>query len=208
MGEYVKRRAYISVFGYGQRNPQVVLIRNGWVDEWAVDVSTAKQKGECIIPPTSEWSSPVDECFLMVHKYIEEWIEYRQNEQEEYFGLGPILVINITDGVVEDKTKTNEIATKIMELQNTWLFNILIPEEVGVEIALPNNKYCLYRTRIDHECRFYYDISSALTLDENDVARAECMGFEGAKSGGNIRGLIVSKNDKSASIITEIMCHD
>ena len=172
-GEVVKRRAYISVFGYGQKYTPVALIRNGWVDEWADDVFAAKQNGEYIIPPTSEWSSPVDKCFSMVYGHINEWIKFQHEEQKDYcFGLGPILVINITDGVVEDKTKTSEIATKIMESQNTWLFNILIPEEVGTDIILPNNKHCLNGIVIDHEIGFYYDISSTLTIHEDDVCRA------------------------------------
>lgn len=198
----VKDLAFITVIGYGQKESPVTIIRQGWVSEWADDVLCAMKNGTCIIPATAERSTPVDECFMMVFNQIEEWIQCLSSISEK--GLGPIIVVNITDGEIDDASKTFEIATKIMELQNTWLFNIIILEDSEVDIFLPNNKYCLNGTGVDTLCRFFYDISS--TIPDESVHLARCIGFDGVKN--NSRGLLVSTTDKSAKIIIDIMCHN
>ncbi len=208
--EEIKDRAFISVIGYGQLDNSAHVIRQGWVSDWAEDILIARKNNTCIIPEVAEGFANVNVGFHLAYDMIEEWISLRKEDfmRNNLCGLGPILIINITDGVVDDKTKTNEIATKIKVLQNTWLFNILIPKYVVTDIILPNNKYCLNGTGIDSECRFYYDISSTLTINKENCWRFECRGCEGVSIGSNIRGLIVSSNDKSASIITGIMCHN
>lgn len=160
--EGVRDRAFITAIAYGKKNNPVEIIRSDWVSKWADDIYLAKINGTCIIPDSAEGKPSMGDGFMEVNTLIDEWITSHENGHNNC--LGPIMVYNITGGVVDDISNTTRWAKMLMEHPNTMLFNILIQEENSecIELCLPTNKYVLKGFQNDNESRFLFDISSCI----------------------------------------------
>lgn len=197
-GEEIMDRAFISVIGYGQEHYSATMIRQGWVSEWADDVITAKKNNTCIIPAIAEWDANMNDGFWFTIDIIKEWLSIREklNIEDDKIGVALIIVVNLTKGTTMNEQDTCDASQELMSMQNTYLFNIIIPHEVynNVEIVFPSLKQTVADIREPSYPEWLFDISSKLPKDS--VYLAKSSGLEDITE--DSRGIIVSYKDYCA----------
>ena len=204
-GEEIRDRAFISVIGYGQSNNSAHIIRQGWVSDWADDILIARKNNSCIIPVVAEGCANMNDGFHLAYDMIKEWISFREDEYKinNNYGLGPIIVINITKGTTVNEQDTYDAAQEIMALPNTTLFNIVIPHESfeSIDIVYPNSKQIIADICEPNRPEWLFDISSK--LPERCVSLAKVLGLDNITE--ESRGVIVSCEEGSAALLIQSM---
>lgn len=195
-GTKIRDRCFLAVIGYGE---EVEMLQAGMLQEMAnnslrIETLTKDEKnsaGHTIqttfdmpiwIESKASALTPMAEAFATANKAITEWIrKYPEN-------AAPV-VINITDGMPNDKDSAKAEAQQLMQLAttdgNVLLFNAHIGEEGGAVDLLPNNMGNLSNAYSE----FLFDISSEIPLNMYPAA---------TKSGFNpqpgARGLVTNAN--------------
>ena len=170
LGEIIRDNAFITVIGYGQKYTPATIIRQGWVSEWADDVLRSKYDGTCIIPAIADFSPCMEEGFSLAKDLCEEWIKVRKKvfEFNEICGLGPIVIINITKGTVCNENLAYRNAKELTSLQNTRLYNIMIPNIDNYEEVI----FPCYNPLLDREeMKWLFEVTSKLPEGATSLAQ-------------------------------------
>ncbi len=189
-GTKILDRAYITVIGYGIHSNPVSVIREGWVSDWVDDVLKAKKNKSTVIevPDISNLydDTPMTEAFYEVKKCLDLWILVREHNAQDNpsLSMAAPVVINITDGMPNDKNSAKTAAESILNTEtpdgNVLLFNIHIKEN-GAEIVFPSDSSEIADDEHKGSAEFLYGISSKLT--DKQVAQAKAKGFETVTKG-------------------------
>lgn len=194
-GKEVKKRAFITVIGYGSCMGDAHIIRLGWTDEWAQDVVNAKANGSCIIPIRAEAIPNMEDGFFLAKECCEEWISSRYDSDHQH--LGPLIIINLTKGSTINEEEAIKLAKGLVSLQNTHLCNIIIPSDVESykEVFFPS----INPLGDDLGRGWLFEISSKLPSDSLDAARLQ--GHE--RIDNNSRCFAISSSTRCATIFVE-----
>lgn len=199
----VRNAAFITVMGYGGYSTRI--IRDGWVEDWVEDTLLAKTNSTCVIPVIAEGIANMDEGFFCVLDLIKEWTSIREegSNKENYSELGSVVVVNITKGTTVNQEATYEAARELMALQNTLLFNIVIPHDSykNIEIYFPNTQQTIADTCDPNQPEWLFDISSKLPIQV--VGSLKSKGFEDVTE--DSRGIILSMSDNIALDIIRLL---
>jgi len=183
-GSTIKPRCMMGVVGYGA---QVGPVANGMIDDLAANpkrVDRIRKKesdgaGGLVevdfnmpiwVDPVAENGTPMAEAFTEAHRVLSSaWLPSHPDSF-------PPIVINITDGVPNDKKAAEAQARTLMSLQtsdgNLLLFNVHISDnKQAAETALPSSGSAL----ADDYARFLFEISSP--LPDSLLAEAAKVGF-------------------------------
>lgn len=202
-GYEVRNAAFITVMGYGGYSTGI--IREGWVEDWVEDTLLAKTNSTCVIPVIAEGIANMDEGFCFVLDLIKEWTSFREDgvNKENYPELGTVVVVNITKGTTINQEATYEAARELMALQNTLLFNIVIPHDSykNIEIYFPNSQQTIADTCEPNQPEWLFDISSRLPIQV--VGSLKSKGFEDVTE--DSRGIILSISENIASEIIRLL---
>ncbi len=187
-GQQIKDRVFITVIGYGHREQPVKIIREGWVSDWYGDVLAAKKNKTTVIPIDQEdsWDTPMTEAFELVKSCIDAWIAQREEDAQKNptHSMAAPIVINITDGMPNDKKSAKTAAEAIISTQtpdgNVLLFNAHMNEE-GAETICPSDRKDIPNDNYQEPAEYLFDISSQLT--DKQVGMAKAKGFETVSKG-------------------------
>ena len=186
-GTKVKERVYITIIGYGNED-NVSIIKEGWASDYARDLQTCRENGRRIIDPVSYGGTPMDDGFKMAGDCIAKWLGDRQAADGD---VPAPIVINITDGMPNDKESATSEAKRLMNMStpdgNVIVFNIHMDEYSNHEIRFPSTRA---EAGDSEEAKFLFDISSEMTEQFVRVARAK--GFEGVSKGS--KGFVANAN--------------
>ncbi len=190
-GTKIKDRAYITVIGYGRHSKPVSIIREGWVSEWLDDVLKAKKSKSTVIEVVDEsdsWDTPMTEAFELAKKCLDAWIAKREEDAQKNptHSMAAPIVINITDGMPNDKNSAKTAAESILNTEtpdgNVLLFNAHINiDNTGAETICPSDRSEIVDDEYKEAAEFLYGISSKLT--DKQVAQAKAKGFETVTKG-------------------------
>lgn len=168
---------YISTIEYGAADG--CYIKNGWIEAWGND-KFFNDTRHCV---SLKKQNKLSDALTLANTLVKKWIKHQKNVQEygERWGkdddgfLGPIVVINLTNGSVDDKRTARLIASEIMLHQNTWLYNIVIKTKDSTcpDLLFPN-----YKISINPELEFLQNISSVRNTYFNEqICRFELCSY-------------------------------
>lgn len=185
-GTKVKNRVYITIIGYGNKN-DVSIIKEGWANDYALDLQACKAKGTKIIDPVSYGGTPMAEGFEMARDCIDKWLNDRRNAGGD---IPAPIVINITDGMPNCESEATAAARNVMNIStpdgNVILFNIHMDKN-GNEIRFPRT---ISQAGNSDEAKFLFGISS--DMNDQFVRVAHFKGFEGVTQGA--KGFVANAN--------------
>lgn len=185
-GQEVRNRVYITIIGYGNENG-VSILREGWMTDYVADLKACKTSGSTIVEPKSYGLTPMTEAFVMAKKCVETWLKAREAkcEADPQAGIPAPIVINITDGLPDNRTTATKAAQDLMNVPtpdgNVLLFNIHMDDSANnVEIRFPSDKTVLNGVQAGE---FLFDISSEMSPEFIQVAKQQKLEgiFPGAK---------------------------
>ena len=200
-GEKVKNRCYLSLIGYGP-NGTSQSIKFGSLSEIDDSPITYEERdlygdtGSSYklgihVKPVSENGTPMAKGFEMAYSTIKSYIEKRPDAP------API-IINISDGMPNDKNETIKAVEKIQGLNSTdgnvLIYNAHLSKQGmgGQQLRFPNSKQLISNPH----AQFLYDISSEIPEAHLDIA--VLMGLVPSGSKGH-RGCVF--NAKAADLI-------
>lgn len=211
MGNGVSKRVFIMEIGYGRDSVPAVILKSGWVNQWAEEYDNPIMS----IDFFESGKPSLSEALKFVKSMVVEWIKSQKEKQEytELWGedddgfLAPITIINITKGgIEEDVFKIDAAAKEILRQQNTWLYHVMIldRDKETYELMFPGSFNNLIGCPYKKDCELLFDISSK--LPEIDDSRWIEINKDDLSK--DCRGLCVSYNSHIAKKIIALQCQE